>query len=80
MDSGLDGGDKMKLVDVFAEIPDGLLMDIAKLLEKDPSWIVKLNDNKKKKEQALATGDMELWNQILEEEKQYMHSTGYDLD
>jgi hypothetical protein len=80
MNSSIVNDDKMTLVDVFAEIPDELLAHVAELFEKDQTWVEKVNENKKKKEQALATGNKALWSEIMEEEKQYLNKLTYDLD
>jgi hypothetical protein len=79
-DSSLEAVDKQELVDTFAEISDESLEDIAKLLEKDPSWVIKFSDNRKKKKEAFATGSQDLWDQILEEEKKYIQEMTYGLD
>jgi hypothetical protein len=78
--SALSTDDKQKLIDVFADMPDEALLDTAKLLEKDSTWIEKISENRKKKEEALTTGNMDLWNEIIQEEKQYLTDLTYDLD
>jgi hypothetical protein len=78
--SSLAQEDKNAFIDIFAEIEDQNLDNVAKLLEKDVAWVEKINDNRKKKKEAFATGNKDLWNQVLEEEKQYMEDMTYDLD
>lgn len=41
------------------------------LFSEDVSWVKRLSDNYKKKKLAFLSDDVELWKQILEEEKSY---------
>lgn len=72
--------DKKAMLDIFADVADNYLEDIAALLEKDASWIKKFNDNRIAKHQALTTHNMELWNQIISQEKKYLEDLTYGLD
>lgn len=78
--SAIDSKDKMALGEAFAEVPDHYLESVAKLIQKDPSWVEKLNDNRKKKNEAMSAQNEALWNDILTEEKKYIEDLTYDLD
>jgi len=79
-DSSVDSVDKMMLVDYFAGIPDDSLKNIADLFEKKGDWVAKFNDNRKKKQEALQSGNRALWKEIMEEEKKYLSEMTYGLD
>jgi hypothetical protein len=72
--------DKKVMADIFAEIADENLSDIAALFEKDGSWVEKFNDNRKMKQKAATSGDSSLWKEILEQEKKYLNDLTYGLD
>lgn len=76
----VDAGAKQSMIDVFAEVDDANLSDIANLFEKDPSWVMKFNDNRNAKQKAAAANDPALWQEILEQEKKYLQDLTYGLD
>lgn len=76
----VEQGDKQTMIDVFAEVADENLADIANLFEKDPSWVMKFNDNRKAKQKAAASNDPSLWQEILDQEKKYLQDLTYNLD
>jgi hypothetical protein len=78
--SKLEAEDKAALIAIFAEVTDDLLAGTVKFLEHDPSSVVVLNDNRKRKIQAFSEGNSELWHSILEEERRYIADLTYDLD
>jgi hypothetical protein len=72
--------EKKIMIDIFAEVADENLGDIAGLFEKDVKWVDRVNESRKKKIKAAATGDESLWNEILEQEKKYLADLTYGLD
>lgn len=72
--------DKQELNDIFAQISDDSLVDIADLFEKSPKWVQVFNDNRKAKQRAMTSRDQSLWQEILEQEKKYMSELTYGLD
>jgi hypothetical protein len=78
--SGVSADDMKTMIDIFAEVDDANLTDIAKLFEKDASWVHKFNDNRKAKQKAAAAGDPALWQEILEQEKKYLQDLTFGLD
>ncbi len=78
--SSLESAEKMILLDIFAEIEDGKLATIATLFEKKGNWIERFNDNRKKKIEAFKTFNNALWQEIMEEEKQFLKDSKFDLD
>jgi len=57
------------LILLFAKADDKDLESTLKLFTEDSSWIHKINENYKAKQAALATGNQELWQKIVQEEK-----------
>jgi hypothetical protein len=78
--SSLASQHKNELIDIFAEIDDNNLSDIANLFEKEKSWVEKFNDNRQAKLAAARKNDPSLWNEILEQEKKYLNDLTYGLD
>ena len=78
--SSVSDADKKSMVDVFAEVDDANLSDIAKLFEKDASWVEKFDQNRKAKMKAATSSDQSLWKEILEQEKKYLADLTYGLD
>lgn len=76
----VDAPEKQKMKDIFADIDDNNLSDIAELFEKDSSWVIKFNDNRKAKQKAAASNDPALWKEILDQEKKYLQDLTYGLD
>jgi len=46
------------------------LKDLAELFEEKPGWILKINQNYKKKKIAIENKDQEMWSEIVSEEKE----------
>lgn len=78
--SSISVEDKKTVLDMFAEVTDEALIDIADLFEESPHWVEKFNDNRKAKQRAVATNDPNLWREILEQEKKYLNDLTYGLD
>jgi hypothetical protein len=78
--SSVSAEDKKSMIDVFAEVADENLGDIANLFEKDISWVAKFDENRKMKHKAATTNDSSLWKEILEQEKKYLADLTYGLD
>lgn len=72
--------DKTVISDLFAQVSDENLLDIADLFEKKSSWVSIFNDNRKKKIEAYSNGNQDAWNEILEQEKKYLEELTYGLD
>jgi hypothetical protein len=78
--SSIPTQDQKEITDFFAEVSDEFLAEIAELFEKKKDWVSIYNDNRKKKREAVRSGNQELLNQILEEEKKYINDLTYGLD
>ncbi|MES2436881.1 MAG: hypothetical protein V4519_02625 [Patescibacteria group bacterium] len=78
--STISDTDKKYITDLFAEVADQNLAEIAELFESKPKWVAMFNDNRKKKQEAYASGDASAWQSILEEEKKMMDDLLYDRD
>lgn len=78
--SSISPEDKKLLTDIFAEVSDDSLVDIADLFDKSPSWVEKFNDNRKAKQKALTSNNPSLWSEILEQEKKYLKDLTFGLD
>ncbi|MCC2630224.1 MAG: hypothetical protein K0S38_33 [Candidatus Paceibacter sp.] len=78
--STLPPEDKTSLINMFADIADENLIDIANLLNKDPQWIEKFNENRKMKIKAATSNDPSVWQELLEQEKKYLNDLTYGLD
>ncbi len=72
--------DKQTMIDMFIDVNDEELDAIADLFDKKPEWVTVFNENRKKKQQAVASGDEKMWMEILEEEKKYMQDLMFDSD
>jgi hypothetical protein len=72
--------DKKAMIDVFAQVEDANLADIANLFEKDRNWVEKFNNNRKAKQKAAAANDPTLWQEIIEQEKKYLQDLTFGLD
>ncbi len=78
--SDVSADDMKTMNDVFAEVDDRNLGDIADLFEKHKSWVGKFNDNRKAKQKAMTAADPALFAEILEQEKKYLQDLTYGLD
>lgn len=65
---------------VLAKIPDELLEDIAHFIELSPESINYLNDNLKKKAEALEKGDLKLLDEIFEDQKKFLQKLAPSLN
>jgi hypothetical protein len=54
---------------LFTKANDQDLEPTLKLFTEDSSWINKINENYKAKQAALATGNQDLWQKIVQEEE-----------
>jgi len=70
--SGLDVADKENLWQIFSGAAEADLDTVIELLMQDASWIEKINQNIKAKQQALHQGDHRQWSNIVEEEKRWI--------
>ena len=80
MASTVPDEEKKFLIDIFAEVSDECLADIAKLFEEKGNWVEKFNENRSAKLKACASGDTEAFKKILEQEKKYIDDLTYNLD
>jgi len=67
--SHLSENDKKDLLDIFGKADETDLVEIADLIENDPSLVSSLSDNLKAKRIALGAKNGDLWSKILAEEK-----------
>lgn len=65
---------------VLAKIPDELLADLAHFIEMSPSSINYLNDNFKKKAEALEKGDEKLLDEVFADQKKFLQSLAPNLN
>ena len=72
--------DKEFLMDVFAEVSDECLADIAKLFEEKGNWVEKFNENRIAKLKAFSSGDTAEFQKIIDQEKKYISDLTYGLD
>ena len=62
--------DQEQLVGLFSNTKDDRLKDTAKLFLENPEWILKMNQNYKKKKIAIENTDKEMWSEIVSEEEE----------
>lgn len=55
-------------------LPPEYAIFILELFDESPEEILRLNENVKKKEQVVATGDKQAWKDLLAEETAYLES------
>lgn len=60
---------------MFEEATDEEISTAVRLFTEDIAWVRRLSDNYQKTKLAFLTDDLELWKQILEEEKGYAKSS-----
>ena len=65
---------------ILVNVPDELLQDIADFLESAPDSIAFLNDNLKKKAEALEKGDEKLLDDVMADQRQYLQSLAPNLN
>jgi hypothetical protein len=78
--SPLAQNEKQLITDMFAEIADEALENIANLFEKSPDWVEKFYENYSMKKKANDTKDTNLWKEIVEQEKKYLAEVTFGLD
>ncbi len=78
--SAISVDDKKFLMDVFAEVSDDCLADIAKLFEEKGNWVEKFNENRSAKIKAFSSGDTAEFQKIIDQEKKYIEDLTYGLD
>ncbi len=70
-DSDLSFEEKEELSWMFSGGTEEEIAAGVRLFTEDPIWIRRVSDNYRKKKMAFLTDDLDLWKQILEEEKGY---------
>jgi hypothetical protein len=65
---------------VLAKTPDELLLDLAHFIEMSPNSINYLNENLKKKAEALEKGDEKLLDEVLTDQKKFLRSLAPSLN
>jgi len=65
---------------VLAKTPDELLEDIAHFVELSPESMSYLNENLKKKAEALEKGDTKLLDEIFEDQKKFLQKLAPNLN
>jgi hypothetical protein len=78
--SSISDAEKKIMADIFANVADENLADIALLFNEDVKWVERVNESRKMKLKAAVTGDEKLWNEILEQQKKYINDLTYGLD
>ena len=74
--SELDEGAKREFVEVFAQTREAALAPVLKLLESDALWVVKLYENYRMKKDAVVTGNMAAWHDVLAQERAELEKVG----
>ncbi len=72
--SEIPAADAENLINLFALAQDEDLSIIVKLVEENPAWIAKINENYKRKKEALSKNDQTIWNDILKSERKELSS------
>lgn len=62
--------EKREFGEVFARTKEDALAPILALFEKDPSWVLKLYENYCQKKEAVVTGSMDAWKDVIQKEKE----------
>jgi hypothetical protein len=78
--SSIEQNDKQVILDLFADVADENLVEIADLFDEKPEWVGIFNENRKQKQQAFTSGDSAQLSTILEQEKKYLNDLTYGLD
>lgn len=65
---------------VLAKIPDELLPDLAHFIEMSPDSINYMNENLKKKAEALEKGDEKILDEIFTDQKRFLQSLAPSLN
>lgn len=68
----LNSEEKREFSEVFAQTKEDALRPVLKLLEADATWVERLYANYKKKKEAIVTGNMDAWQDAIEQEKQHI--------
>lgn len=67
---------KHEFVEVFAQTREAALAPVLKLLESDASWVAKLYENYRVKKDAVVTGNMAAWQDVLAQERAELEKAG----
>ena len=67
--SNLEPAEKEELIRFFSSFSDEKLGEVLQLFNSDASYIKKVSDNYQAKQAAFATGNSQLWDKIIKEEK-----------
>lgn len=68
-DSDLDSQDQDDLIVLFSMARDEDLEPVVKLFSENPTWIKKISENYKSKEEAITAQNQDLWQKIIQEEE-----------
>lgn len=67
-DSPLENRDKEQMTSFLAKAPGSFILSVYKLFQKEPEWILKVNENIKLKRQAWFEKNTAVWDKILRSE------------
>lgn len=62
--------EKREFGEVFARTKEDALEPILVLFKQDPAWVMKLYENYRQKKEAVVTGSMDAWKDVIDKEKQ----------
>ncbi|MBL4644457.1 MAG: hypothetical protein JKX80_01165 [Candidatus Pacebacteria bacterium] len=73
--SQLSHEEKRDFTELFAQTKEEALRPVLKLLEVDAAWVGKLYKNYLQKKEAIITGNMDAWNDAIQNEKEEIERT-----
>ena len=69
-ESRLGDIEKREFGDVFARTKEDALRPILVLFKQDSAWVLKLYENYHQKKDAVITGSLDAWKDVIDKEKQ----------
>ena len=69
-ESRLGDIEKREFGEVFARTKEDALGPILELFRQDSEWVTKLYDNYRQKKDAVVTGSLDAWRDVIDKEKQ----------
>jgi hypothetical protein len=74
-DSRLDDIQKREFGEVFARTKEDALAPVLEIFQEDPGWVEKLYKNYKEKKEAIVTGNLDAWREVIATEKRELEQT-----
>ena len=73
-ESSLSLEQKREFSEVFAQTKEESLKPVYTFLKAHPDWVERLFENYRRKKEAVVTGDMSAWQEVIEQEKATLKS------